>query len=109
MDVTAKYRGTLDLITSDFFGQHNYSVFASVVRTYVNILFIVISPIVIYNVRYCYESEEDANGVCTRVHTIAFRLNFGEYAPRNLNRPDAQISFAPNLLLTRFRPHRAAL
>jgi hypothetical protein len=61
MDVTAKYRGTLDLITSDFFGQHNYSVFASVVRTYVNILFIVISPIVIYNVRYCYESEEDAN------------------------------------------------
>ena len=64
VDVIARYRGTIDLITSSFFGDNNYSVFASLVTTYVNIACIILSPMLLFNLAYCSDSEKDGDGEC---------------------------------------------
>ena len=64
VDVIARYRGTIDLITSSFFGDNNYSVFASLVTTYVNIACIILSPMLLFNLVYCSDSEKDGDGEC---------------------------------------------
>ena len=53
VDATAQYRGTIDLITSSFFGDNNYAVFAALVSTWVNIVCVTLSPLLLFNIMYC--------------------------------------------------------
>lgn len=52
VDTIAKYRGTVELITSAFFGKNDYSVFADLVSTWINIICIIIAPLILFNLDF---------------------------------------------------------
>ena len=63
-ETTARYRGMIDLITSSFFGENNYSVFGELVDTWLNIVIATLAPLLLFNLSLCNASDE-VDGVCT--------------------------------------------
>ena len=58
VDTIEKYRGTVELITSAFFGKNDYSVFADLVSTWINIICITIAPLILFNLDLVHAPEE---------------------------------------------------
>ena len=63
----------IDLITSNFFGENNYSVFTECVSTWVNVICILISPMLLFNLSFCDQPNED--GLCDRKDRVVLRYD----------------------------------
>ena len=84
VDTIGKYRGMVELITSAFFGNNDYSVFADLLTTWVNIICIVIAPLILFNLDFAraiaegvpWGKEISSLSIIMASSTIAFVIIF---------------------------------
>jgi len=78
IETAAHYKGIVDLITSDYFGQNDYSVFVELVAESVSIVCMIIAPLLLFNVDFCSNVGEDGN--CLLRDTISIKFEGGSFA-----------------------------
>ena len=84
VDTLEKYRGTVELITSAFFGKNDYSVFADLITTWINIICIIIAPLIIFNLDFAraiaegvpWAKEFSTLSLCIASSTVVFVIVF---------------------------------
>jgi hypothetical protein len=77
IEVAAKFRGMVDLITSAFFSDNDYSVFMRLLAVWTNIVCMIIAPLLLFNISFCTVMDED--GECTLRDSISFRFEGNSY------------------------------
>ena len=84
VDTIGKYRGMVELITSAFFGKNDYSVFADLVSTWVNIICIIIAPLILFNLDFAraladgvpWAKKTSSLSIIMACSTVAFVIVF---------------------------------
>ena len=71
-ETTGRFRGMIELITSAFFGDNDYSVFADLVVVAVDLVCMVLAPLIIFNLHLCSRYEE---GECTSYNTVSWSFS----------------------------------